>query len=241
MQRERIRVRSTATAVATAVVVAAGSGQRLGLGVAKGLVRLGGEPLVVHAVRAAESAELVDEVVVVAGAAQCAEVEDVLADAGLTVHAVVAGGETRRVSVGRGLAAVSSGTGLIAVHDAARPLASPALIDRTVSALGPPWDAVAPGLPLVDTLKLVDPDGRVVRTVDRRALWTVQTPQVFARATLERVHARMDTATVTDDLGLVEVAGGRVRVVEGERRAFKITYPEDLALAEALLLAGAAP
>jgi 2-C-methyl-D-erythritol 4-phosphate cytidylyltransferase len=128
------------------------------------------------------------------------------------------------------------------VHDAARPLVSPALVDRTIAALVDPWAAVAPGLPVVDTLKVVDAAReRVVSTADRRNLWAVQTPQVFAHATLTRVHARIVAGEVTDDLVLVEAAGGRVRVIPGERRNFKVTYPEDLAMAEALLAAGGVP
>ena len=226
-----------------AVVVAAGSGERLGAGRPKALVPLAGEPMVVHAVRALWSAATVDDVVVVAGGEHCEEIAALLAAAGLDVAAVCAGGGTRQESVDRGLAACPRDADVVAVHDAARPLVSPALVDATVRALVDSWAAVAPGLPVVDTLKLVDPaqSDRVVRTQDRRHLWAVQTPQVFARGTLQQVHARLRGTAVTDDLGLVEAAGGRVRLVPGERANFKVTYPEDLVLAEALFAARAAP
>lgn len=226
----------------TAVVVAAGSGERLGAGRPKAMVPLGGEALVLHAVRALRSAATVDAVVVVAGGDRCDEVRTLLHGAGLGVHAVCAGGATRQESVDRGLAACPAGTTVVAVHDGARPLVSPALVDATVSALVEPWAAVAPGLPVVDTLKLVDPaqSDRVVRTQDRRHLWAVQTPQVFGHATLQRVHARLRGTAVTDDLALVEAAGGRVRLVPGERTNFKVTHPEDLVVAEALLAAARA-
>jgi 2-C-methyl-D-erythritol 4-phosphate cytidylyltransferase len=119
---------------------------------------------------------------------------------------------------------------------------TPPGIDRIVGALTEPWDAVAPGLPVVDTLKLVEPTRHaVLRTVDRTGLWAVQTPQVFRRSALERVHARVATSAdaATDDLALVERAGGRVRLVEGERRNLKVTYPEDLRLAATVLRDGA--
>lgn len=221
------------------VVVAAGSGDRLGAGRPKALVPLAGEPVLLHAVRALRAARRVDAVVVVAGAERCDEVAALLAAAHLDVTAVCAGGLTRQDSVDRGLAACPPGSDVVAVHDAARPLVSPALVDATVLALVDPWAAVAPGLPVVDTLKLVDPaqSDRVVRTQDRRHLWAVQTPQVFALTTLQRVHARLRGTAVTDDLGLVEAAGGRVRLIPGERTNFKITYPEDLVVAEALLAA----
>src|SRR5690606_21384429 len=101
-----------------------------------------------------------------------------------------------------------------AVHDAARPLVSPALIARAVSALEGPWDAVAPALPVVDTLKLVDGE-RVLETLQRDRLRAVQTPQVFPRAVLEAAHAVLDPEDpeATDDLVAVERAGGSVRLI----------------------------
>ena len=188
-----------------------------------------------HAVRALQGADTITEVIVVVAADHCEEAHALLQRHGLRVGAVCAGGATRAASVAAGLEAGPTGE-VVAVHDAARPLVTPALVDRTVRALVDPWAAVAPGLPVVDTLKLVDPAGQqVLRTVDRRGLWAVQTPQVFARTTLQRVHSRLEDADATDDLSLVERAGGRVRLVLGERRNLKVTYPEDLAIAEALL------
>jgi 2-C-methyl-D-erythritol 4-phosphate cytidylyltransferase len=221
-----------------AIVVAAGSGERLGLGVPKGLVELAGAPLVVHAVRAVGGAASICDVVVVAGADHCEQVSAVLSAAGLDVAGVCAGGATRADSVSAGLAALGRDVEIVAVHDAARPLVTADLVDRCVAALVDPWAAAAPALPVVDTLKLVDPlREAVVRTVDRRHLWAVQTPQVFGRGTLEQAHARLAHAEVTDDLALVEEAGGRVRLIPGERRNFKITFPDDLVVAEALLAA----
>lgn len=224
----------------TAVVVAAGSGQRLGAGLAKAFVPVAGVAMVVHAVRAFALATTVDDIVIVAP--HDADVDSVrtLLRRDVVEPIIQAGGATRQESVSRGLAACPRGTSVVAVHDAARPLISPRLVDRVVRALVPPWDGVAPGLPVTDTLKLVDPTRRaVLRTVDRRGVWAVQTPQVFSRATLERVHARVASAAdaATDDLSLVERAGGRVRVIEGDRRNLKVTVPADLELAEELLAA----
>lgn len=227
----------------TAIVVAAGSGTRLRAGTGgrngtpKGLALLAGEPLVVHVVRALCAASMIDDVIVVAGVSDLDQASAVLRRAGLTTTTMCAGGATRGDSVRAGLAACPLATRIVAVHDAARPLISPELVDATVAALAQPWSAVAPGLPVVDTLKLLeDATQRVVRTVDRRGLWAVQTPQVFPRDVLERAHQGLrGTAQPTDDLVLVEQAGGRVQVIPGDRRNFKITYPEDLAMAEALL------
>jgi len=214
--------------------VAAGTGERLGRGTAKAFVELAAEPLLVHAARALLASARIDDLVVVAASADCARAAELLALAGLPGATVCAGGATRQDSVGLGLAACPPGTEVVAVHDAARPLVTPALVDRTVAALAEPWAAVAPGLPVVDTLKLTDARGGVVRTVDRHLLWAVQTPQVFARTTLAAAH-RGAAGGATDDLALVEAAGGRVRLVLGERRNAKVTYPEDLHLAEAVL------
>lgn len=219
-----------------AIIVAAGMGERLGAGRPKAFVEIAGAALVVHAVRAFAAATSISGIVVVVPAQLLDHARRIL-PGGVTV---TAGGDTRQESVSGGLGACSRDARVIAVHDAARPLISPRLIDRTVGALAAPWDAVAPGEPLVDTLKLVDERQAVLRTVDRRGIWAVQTPQVAARATLERVHARVASGAdaATDDLSLIERAGGRVRLIEGERRNFKITHVEDLTLAEQLLGAG---
>lgn len=221
------------------IIVAAGGGERLGARQPKAFVELHGIPLFVHAAVAMAASEAVTDVVVVVPPGLVSAAERLL-EQGQVRATVCEGGETRQDSVSRGLACAQHTAAAVAVHDAARPLVTPRLVERTVAALQDPWDAVAPALPVVDTLKLVEvPRLNVLRTVDRAHLWAVQTPQVFRRSTLERVHARVASAAdaATDDLALVERAGGRVRLVEGDRRNFKITYPEDLALAAALLTA----
>lgn len=221
------------------LIVAAGSGERLASGGPKAFADLAGEPLLVHAVRAFAACAAIDDVVLVVGAEHLDRAASTLDRARLAVRALVAGGATRQQSVGRGVDACPSGTAVIAVHDAARPLVTRALIARTVGALVDPWVAVAPGLPVVDTVKLVDTE-QVVRTVDRRGLSVVQTPQVFSARTLREVHARLGQ-DATDDLLLVEQGGGQVRLIPGDRRNFKVTYPEDLLIAEALIAAPGPP
>ena len=218
-----------------AVIVAAGAGERLGAGRPKALVEIAGRAMVAYAVDAFRAASSIDSIVVVAPTAADDRLRATLGDDVV----IVEGGATRQESVSAGLSACPSEVRVVAVHDAARPLVSAELIDRTVAALVPPWDAVAPGVAIVDTLKAVDSRLAVLRTVDRSGVWGVQTPQVISRATLERVHARVAPAAdaATDDLSLVERAGGRVRLIEGERSNFKITSPDDLALAAQLLAA----
>ncbi len=145
------------------------------------------------------------------------------------------GGATRSASVRAGLAAVPTTAAVVVVHDAARPLAGPELFERVVEAVEAGADAAVPGVALSDTVKRVA-GGRVIATVDRRHLVAVQTPQAFRADILRRAHAGDTEAT--DDAGLVEALGGTVVVVQGDSRNFKITSPDDLVVARALLADG---
>jgi 2-C-methyl-D-erythritol 4-phosphate cytidylyltransferase len=147
---------------------------------------------------------------------------------------VVAGGSDRQASVAAALGAAPSAYQIVLVHDAARPLVPPDLAERVVAAVRGGSDAVIPVIEVVDTVKRVDPTGRVVATVDRSALRRVQTPQGFRRSVLTAAHsAARDSAT--DDAGLVERLGTPVHTVPGSEYALKITRPYDLAIAELLL------
>ena len=217
-----------------AIVPAAGSGVRLGADRPKALVPLAGEPLVVHALRALRTSEVVDRIVVVAPPTELDEMQEALPnDWHGWVH-VVAGGAVRQASVAAGLEALSDDHELVLVHDAARALVPPAVVTRVVDALLAGAPAVIPVVPVSDTVKRVR-DGRVLDTVDRASLYAVQTPQGFRRDVLATVHATTTESDATDDAGLVERAGGEVCVVDGDAEAFKITSPLDLRLAEALL------
>ena len=209
-----------------AIVVAAGSGTRFGDAVPKQFLELGGRRLVDRAVAAASGA--CDGVVAVLPAAHL-EVAEV-------PGAVVAGGPTRSASVRAGLAAVSDDAEVIVVHDAARPLAGAELFERVVAAVRAGADGAVPGLSVPDTIKRVDATGGgvvVVETLDRPALRAIQTPQAFAAAVLRRAHAGGGDAT--DDAALVEALGATVVVVDGDPGNLKITGPDDLARAEAIL------
>jgi 2-C-methyl-D-erythritol 4-phosphate cytidylyltransferase len=208
----------------SAIVVAGGRGERFGA--PKQFVTVAGARLVDHAVAAAASA--CDEVVVV--------MPDGRAWDGCPVAAAVQGGATRSDSVRAGLAAVSSDVEIVVVHDAARPLAAPALFELVIDAVRAGADAAVPALEVADTLKRVD-GPRVAGTVPRDGLVVVQTPQAFRAALLRDAHARGEDAT--DDAALVEACGGRVVVVPGDPRNLKVTTVADLALATTLLEASA--
>lgn len=148
---------------------------------------------------------------------------------------IVAGGETRQQSVSWALLALPDEIEVVLVHDAARPLVPAELVVAVAAAVHAGNPAVVPGMPVVDTMKRVDDEGRVDVTVDRDRLRAIQTPQGFNRRLLESAHAHADGGLATDDAGLVEMAGERVLVIPGHEEAFKVTRPIDLVLAEALL------
>ncbi len=201
------------------VVVAAGSGRRFGA--AKQYESLGGRRVLDWALDAARALvrSVDDGIVLVVPPERAGDVE-------MGVDTVVAGGATRSASVRAGLAAVPENASVVVVHDAARPLASPALFASVVSTLAEEGaDAVVPGIPVTDTVKRVV-GGAVVETLSRAELVAVQTPQAFRADVLRRAHAA--GADATDDAALVEAIGGRVRVVPGEVTNAKITTTADL-------------
>jgi 2-C-methyl-D-erythritol 4-phosphate cytidylyltransferase len=224
------------------ILVAAGSGERLGAGMPKAFAPLCGESLLAHALRGVFGCGEVGHVIIVAPASrldQCWEIAGHNRLDGEHPHVdVVVGGMDRSASVEAGLAVLRPDDGIVLVHDVARCLAPPDLFARVIQAVRAGHPAVVPGLPVTDTVKVVDAGGRVLETPDRESLRGIQTPQGFLREVLEHAHAHPCGASATDDAGLVEQAGGHVRVVAGDRRALKITSPLDLTVATALLQDG---
>ena len=221
---------------AWAVVVAAGEGARFGK--AKAFVGLAGVPMIAHSLIVLAKVPAIEGVVLVVSKAQ---LDEGLALVEATVPAiaveVVAGGSTRQESVRAGLAAVPSKARSVVVHDAARPLVTAALVESSLAALGDAAGAVV-AVPAHDTLKRED-GGSVKETVPRDGLWRAQTPQAFRADVLRAAHERAaaDGVDLTDDAALVERIGERVVIVPGDERNMKVTTPEDLTIAEALLSA----
>ena len=214
------------------LVPAAGAGVRLGPGGPKALRLLDGEPLLVHAVRRIAAAPSVRMIVVAAPPTDVEAVRALLTP--IAPVLVVAGGAERQESVATALAAVPAEVEIVLVHDAARALTPPGLIESVAAAVRGGLPAVIPVLPVVDTIKEVGPGEVVHGTVDRSVLRTVQTPQGFRHDVLATAHAAA-TDPLTDAAGLVEKAGVAVTCVPGSDLALKITRPLDLVLAEALL------
>ncbi len=192
------------------IVVAGGSGTRFGG--PKQYESLGGRRVLDHSVDTARRAG--------------AGVVLVVPEADAARESGVAGGATRSASVRAGLAHVPTDATIILVHDAARPFADDALFRRVVAAVTEGADAAVPGVSVADTIKQIDRTGAVLHTPDRSTLVAVQTPQGFRADALRAAHAA--AADATDDAGLVEAAGGRVVVVEGDPLNRKITDPDDL-------------
>jgi 2-C-methyl-D-erythritol 4-phosphate cytidylyltransferase len=204
------------------IVPAGGSGERLGADRPKAFVVCAGRPLIEWSLDALSS--VCDRVVVAA--------PDGYDDGADRVR----GGESRSASVRNAVQAAPDATTFV-VHDAARPLVTQELVERCIDAIEPGIDGAIAAVPMTDTVKEVALDGRVLRTLDRSALWAVQTPQVFRadilRRALERDAAAL--AAATDDAWLVDDAGGVITVVESFPENIKVTRESDLRIVEALL------
>ncbi len=222
-------------ALVSAVIVAAGRSQRMGFD--KVMAPLAGRPVLLHTLDRFEACAAVSEAVLVVHPERRREILAAVAAAGLRkVRAVVDGGAERHLSVWAGLQAIDARAELVAVHDAARPLVQPSAITAAVleaARVG----AVALAAPVVETLKRADDANRITESVDRRGVWAMQTPQVFRRewlfAAYERVLARGEA--VTDEVSAVQAAGHPVTLLGNPGLNPKITFPQDLVLAEHLL------
>ena len=218
---------------AVAIIVAAGRSERMA-GADKIFAALMGRPLLAWSLGAFNRCDDIDAIVVVTAPGAVERTQHFVREWRFAkVTAVVAGGATRQASVRAGIDAAPDAA-VVAVHDAARPLVTPELISRGV-ALARERGAALCAVPARDTVKEVDGDPPVVRaTPDRTRMWLAQTPQVFDRALLLEAHAAA-SASATDDAALVEALGHAVYVYEGDAANIKITTPDDLVIAEALL------
>jgi 2-C-methyl-D-erythritol 4-phosphate cytidylyltransferase len=211
------------------VIAAAGSGERLGAGGPKAFVELAGRPLLDWSVDAFKEAATVTEVVVAAPPGQ----EGAIADRGVLA---VAGGEHRSQSVAN--AVELCGEQIVIVHDAARPLVTPKLINAVIERLASDEEAAAAiaAAPVTDTIKQASEGGQVERTLDRAGLWAVQTPQAFRSDALREALSDPDSLPdATDDAMLVERRGGRVLIHPTSADNLKVTTALDLRVAELLL------
>ena len=219
------------------IIPAAGQGKRMASGVNKVFLELGGKPMLVRTMLAFSAVSEVDELVVAAAADEADFLRKVLDKVpGLKPFKVTAGGEERQFSVANALQAVNPEADIILTPAAARPLVSAATITAVIAEARQSGAAIA-AVREKNTVKIVGEDGVVQATPDRATLWEVQTPQGFRKEILLEANRRADEDGFlgTDDASLVERIGVPVRIVKGEYSNIKVTTPEDMVVAEAIL------
>ena len=223
------------------IIAAAGKGTRLGMGMNKAFVRLGEAPIIVHNLKQLNHLPHLSTVFIVVGPGELGDGEKILREYQqayfpLLRWRLVAGGKERQNSVANALAQIEDKDGWIAVHDGARPFATQDLFTRVWDKARETGAAIA-AVPCKDTIKQVDSQNLVEKTLKRSVLWAVQTPQIFSQQLLCKAYAGLEKtgALVTDDAGAVEQIGGKVGVAMGSYKNIKITTPEDLILGEAFL------
>jgi len=227
--------------VVNAVVVAAGKGERMGLALPKPFLPVANVPLFIHTLRSLARSPLIRKIILVIAAEKeplCRELLEQHRPIAVPLE-ITHGGAERQDSVRLGLSALESDCDIVMIHDAARPFITPELIEQSVVAAAEYGGALV-AIPARDTIKRVNEELMVVATVPRQDLWLAQTPQTFRAETIRAAHSRAYAlgVTATDDAALLEWAGKEVKIVPGDIQNFKITTPEDLQMAEALLQTG---
>lgn len=231
---------SDQTHTVTAIVPAAGLGKRFGPGRDKPFQALAGKPVIVWSLETLQGIAEISEIIPVLKAEDTDRGKEIFERYGITkVHRVALGGKERQDSVYHGLRLIADSPRFVLIHDAARPLADTELVQSLIREMVRNEDGTAgviPGLPVSDTIKEAD-KGIVRKTLKRDDLWAVQTPQIFPYRVITRAYerAREEHWHGTDDAALVEKNGGRIKIIAGAYRNIKITIPEDLVIAEALL------
>lgn len=222
----------------TAIVVAGGKGKRMGKDINKQYLLINGREIVARTLEVFQRSGRVDEIILVSPEAEidfCRE--NIVKKYALNkVRKIIAGGPERQDSVYNGLLACSSDTDIVMIHDGARPFITEDMLERSIDCARK-YGACSLGVPVKDTIKVVDGEGFAVDTPRRSGLYAVQTPQTFKYRTILEAHeaARKVNIEATDDTMLVEALGKRVKFIEGSYTNIKITTPEDMVFAEAIL------
>ena len=219
----------------TAIIVAAGKSERMCAGTDKAFLSLVNKPVVAWSLMAFEKCAEIDRIVLVVRKDQQLAAKAVCQMFGISkLDKIVAGGNKRQDSVQAGLAVCDLDTRTVVVHDGARPLVTPELIAEVVK-LGVRTGAATVGRRMIDTVKSVDKGTTITKTESREKLWQVQTPQAFQFRVLRDAYRALGKNEVTDDCQAVEMNGGTVKIYESNRLNLKITTPDDLQVAAALL------
>ena len=225
----------------SAIVVAAGSGNRFQSRISKPLVKIHLKPIIVYALQALNRCADIEEIIVVAnrdnieGIGACVNRYNIR-----KVKSILLGGKERKDSVAKGLKEVSQKSGLVLIHDAARPFIDKAIVLKAILVCKR-YGAAVVGVPVKATIKIAGSPGRqaarlnvIKRTIDRSNLWEIQTPQVFRKELILEAYRKFAKLKVTDDAMLVEKMGKKVCIVPGSYNNIKITTPEDLIIAKAI-------
>jgi 2-C-methyl-D-erythritol 4-phosphate cytidylyltransferase/2-C-methyl-D-erythritol 2,4-cyclodiphosphate synthase len=222
-----------------AIIPAAGSGIRMGLASPKQFFELDGVPVLIHTLRIFQQVEAIGHIIVVVPSANCAWVEELVQSNLLTkVCRVLAGGKARQDSVLAGLEALPDEVELVVVHDGVRPFVPISVVENCLQE-AEKWGAAMAAIPVKDTLKAVSSQKVIEKTISRAGIWQAQTPQAATRSLLKKAYdlaAEQADFIATDEAGLLELLGCPVKVVEGSEKNIKITRPEDLILAKAILM-----
>lgn len=226
---------------ASAVIVAAGRGTRMGMDINKQYMDICGKPMLARTLQVFEDCDSIDEIILVVNSRDifyCKQ--NIIEKFNFSkVKSLVSGGETRQNSVYNGLCDVSTGCDVVVIHDGARPFILPEEIVACIDAAYE-YGASTIATPVKDTIKLTDGEGFIRETLDRNALWAVQTPQTFLYSLIMAAHRKAieDDFTGTDDAMLVERMGIKIKLVRGSYNNIKITTKEDIKLAEILADSG---
>jgi 2-C-methyl-D-erythritol 4-phosphate cytidylyltransferase len=219
------------------VIAAAGESARMKSAVRKPFLDLGGRPIIAVTLEKFAPVSRICQVIVTLNRADFAQKDSLLkGPLPLSITDVVAGGATRTGSVANALAVLSPAVRIVLIHDAVRPFVSASVIESVIAAAERFGAAIA-AAPVRDTIKRVE-SGLVTGTIPREGLYLAQTPQGFRREIIEKAYRARGDKDFTDDALLVEVSGGKVAIVDGGCANFKITTPEDLAVARAIIAAG---
>lgn len=216
------------------IIAAAGKGKRMGADINKQFILLNNKPILVHTLEKFQGINWITEVVVVVHPEEVNHVQELIKKHNLFVTNVVSGGVERQDSIQKGLRYIKSEW--VMVHDGARPFISSHKLDELHLNVNTK-DAVVLGVPVKDTVKVIDDSGIIMDTPDRKSLWAIQTPQAFRTSILRAAfdNAKKDGFIGTDDSSLVERIGVKVHVIEGEYNNIKITTQDDLIHAQIIL------
>jgi len=221
----------------TAIILAAGRGKRMNSSINKAFMLLAGRPILLHSVLTFSTCPEVDHLLVVAAPDEVIHVENMLSSlTGIKRWQVVSGGSERQYSIANALKIMSQTTDIVLVHDGARPLVNTQCINSVIK-VATAHQAAVVAVPVKDTIKTVNDSGTVTGTPERHTLWSIQTPQGFSARILRQAYeqAEQDGYLGTDDASLVERIGVSVKIVAGRYENIKVTTPEDLIIAEALM------